>query len=57
MPMDIDAGETWIELTVGTPFDPPGFEFDAPPLQAIHAQSATKVAKVDRALITSPVSN
>jgi hypothetical protein len=57
MPMDIDAGETWIELTVGTPFDPPEFEFDAPPLQAVHAQSATNVAKADRTLITSPISN
>ena len=54
--MDIEAGDTWMELTVGTPFDPPEFEFDAPPLHAVHAQSATKVAKTDRGLITSPIS-
>ena len=55
--MDIEVGDTWIELTVGTPFDPPEFEFDAPPLHAVHAQSATKVAKTDRVLITSPIPN
>ena len=55
MPMDMELGDTWTELTVGTPFEPP--EFDAPPLHAVHAQSATKVASTDRVLITSPISN
>jgi hypothetical protein len=53
--MDMELGDTWTELTVGTPFEPP--EFDAPPLHAVHAQSATKVASTDRVLITSPISN
>jgi hypothetical protein len=43
MPIDIEAGDTCTELTVGVEFDPPPPELPAPPLQPTSAIIKTAV--------------